>query len=344
MRELRGNLEQHVLDRMVAGMAQARALEEILDDFGAPKLVSRGMWGVHMKPRWTKAIVGVGLVTALSLPMLVAASSVAVLPRTSLDTYSWIGLDSVFRTLNWTDANLSLEGRNLKITKSSSKLYLTTYTKLEFADSSIKNKLGERYVQADTLIQMLSNYRDSAVTFDQSINTKFRINNQTLDFSNLGFEVDFRNAISVEVSRYLFDYVKQFLSNKEIANFSTIEPGSGYQHYVKGNAEPNHPYLAIWTGLEQWDRKDVNSKKATIRFGVLQSDVNGDFKFETAYREVHFTPNWASLNRMKNNEILLVKMTGCINPDWKKSLQEGRGLIDPSSVLKIPVSIGHKTL
>ena len=283
-------------------------------------------------------MVGVGLVTALSLPMLVAASSVAVLPKTSLDSYPWIGLDSVFRSLNWTDANLSLVGKNLKITKGSSKLYLATYAKLEFADSSIKNKLGERYVQADTLIQMLSNYRDSAVTFNQPINTKFRVDNQILDFSSLGFDIDFKSTISTVIGRYLFDYIKQFLPNKEIANFSTIEPGVGYQHYVKSNAEPNHPYLAIWTGVVKGYRKPEN----VIRFGILQSNANGDFKFETSYREVYFIPNWESLNHMKNNEILLVKMTGRINPDWKKSLQEGRGLIDPSSVLKIPISIGHK--
>ena len=45
MQELRGNLEQHVLDRMVADITETRALEETLNDFGAPQLVSKGMWG-----------------------------------------------------------------------------------------------------------------------------------------------------------------------------------------------------------------------------------------------------------------------------------------------------------
>ena len=113
--ELRGNLEQHVKERMAFGIAEDRALEEILDDFGAPSLVSRGMWGVHMKPLWTKAGVGVGLLTTLGLPMLLAsASSVAVLRQDSNNPYVWVGLDSVFRALGWKDANLFLEGKKLK--------------------------------------------------------------------------------------------------------------------------------------------------------------------------------------------------------------------------------------
>jgi len=326
MRELRGNLEQHVLDRMVAGIPQTRALEEILDDFGAPQLVSRGMWGVHMKPLWTKITVGLSVLGVLSVPLFSAsAADIKILPN------AYINIDDIFTSLGWSNTKVEVKGDKFGIYKDGKDLLLSYYENEKYAKYSVQLKGESRYISPYNIFSMFSRYTELPVYFDPYTN-KFSIGDKELNI--VGQKTDLRWPMLLSMSS-----LDNFLE-KQIGKHSTsaIIPGSGYQHYIKGNAKANHLYMLIWSGWEK-SRQRADYDRRTIRLGMLKSDENGDFKFETSYKEVYFANRWESLKNMKRNQVLVVEMTGRINPSEYGKYDE---LIVPSNILKIPISIGHK--
>ncbi len=336
IKELRGNLEQHVKERMAFGMSEVAAYEEMLDAFGAPQIVSRGMWGVHMKPMILKIGAVLGLTTTLSLPFVVAsAESIRTWSPSGASVY--ISLDDAFKGAGWKNAKAEIKGREFKIDKGGKNLLLYYFDKAEAAKNSIIYKDGEKYISQFDFTQMFSRYEDGPVTFDQPINPTITVVDKQLSLGNEKEKIDLTNEIIYTVENNIHDYIGSFLPNNHFLT-NAIEPGKGYQHYIRGNAEPNHPYLAIWAGWEKTIRSPKNAE-LSVRLGILQSDKYGDFKFETAYPQVYFADKWETLGHMKNNQILLVKMTGRLNAS---KYQKYDDIIDPSSVLKIPISIGHK--
>ncbi len=333
--ELRGNLEQHVLDRMVAGVAQDRALEDVLDDFGAPSLVSRGMWGVHMKPIWTRVMVGVGL-SSLVLASLVPASaeSVRLFGTKGGLGYAWVSVDNFFEILGWKDGKVEAKNETFKIDKGAINLLQYEFDRKGAAVDSVKVHKGERYISSYDFVNMLSRY-DKPVYFDKPVNPTFVIDNKEVSIVSKDAPVDIRGSVAMNIVGQMEDFLMPILKHKHYT--SEIMPGKGYQHYIKGNAKPNHPYMALWFG---WEPNKVQSQsRFYLRVGMLQSDQSGDFQFETAYREVYFADKWATLGNMKRNQVLLVEMTSRLNPSSYKKYED---LIVPSSILKIPVSIGQK--
>jgi hypothetical protein len=345
IKELRGNLEQHVKERMAFGMSEVAAYEEMLDAFGAPQIVSRGMWGVHMKPMVLKIGAVLGLTTALSLPFVVAsASSVSVFQENGMGGTYWVGFESVFRALKWDDASINIKGNQIDIKKGKYKLLSMQIGEVGGMDTFLKKVSDDKYMRASVMVNMLHRYSGLPVFFDSPVNPKFSIGGRILDLQNGRYKVDLSQEIASNIGSQFAPTHQPRLNSWEENSFPTIiYSGAGYQHYIKANAEPNHLYLAISAGWVKTKQDQSTNGILTTTFAILKSDQYGDFKFETIYPKIYFIDQWKALNDLKSDHILLIKMTGRLNPDYNAGPSKGWGLVVPSSVLKIPISIGHKT-
>ncbi len=327
--ELRGNLEQRAKELMAFGTAEKPALEQALNEFGAPKLVSRGMAQLYTLP-WVNRTLGFGgiLAATFATALLTSAQKIQVESITpqfpcnnstkGLCTYSasYINFDTLVKFLNVHGSQFKIkENKFYQITvdnqagQGSYGVSSTSSDKFSISQTAfIKN--GNHYLDSSSVLEVLSNI-GWPVYFSNLSDPKITIN---------GKLINFESDKPVVINRFLAAAISSGLhsSNSNMNGYGYIYP-DGLKMYEKLNFNGlSRKAYAIISLPSRFIGLNKNSKSSSnpIQIDIAQADSSGIVRLPIISKNMSFMTSYTEFKKQnKYNTAIVLPLTGRLDKD-----------------------------
>jgi hypothetical protein len=329
--ELRGNLEQRAKELMAFGTAEKSALEQALNEFGAPKLVSRGMTQLYTLP-WVNRTLGFGgiLAATFATALLTSAQNVRVelvtpkykcyyKTKEMCDTAGvYINIDSLVSELKISKFILDLKKNNaldfkIPLKEDPNKFYTTSYQFFNgySVTASAFRKNGENYLDLRTTVDTFLN-AGWPIKFNNLINPSFTIGDVSLNL------IGSKNInVSDGISRLLAEKISSHSNKINGSSCVCLENFFEGKRLLKFFGQPRKMYALISFPFDSTDwsfSAKVRPRRVTV--DVAQADANGLFMIPTRNRDLKFLSSFATFKegRVWNTAIIL-PLTGRLDKD-----------------------------
>jgi hypothetical protein len=329
--ELRGNLEQRAKELMAFGTAEKSALEQALNEFGAPKLVSRGMTQIYTLP-WVNRTLGFGgiLAATFATALLTSAKNIGVelvtpkykCPQTKTEMCDmdgvYVNMDSLISSLEIKNAKLAIGNDNsMQFSVPHQQNSRNTYTISMKSDkkfsitTSAFSKNGNNYLDLDTVLQAFSGAGWN-VTFDRIINPSLKIGDQSISLVG-SKDVDISRSISHSIGKR-FTAINGKIIGSGCLCHTAIKDYSSDLPFV---GLPNKMYALISFSFDVtgWG---LSAKKRPNRVTVevAQADANGLFTMPSKTRDLKFLSSLATFKEGRAwNTAIILPLTGRLDKD-----------------------------